>query len=312
MTSRDKDRRRPAPRRSTGYFTRHAIVGFILTGLATWSLAPGGIIELGKKGKNTRSSEFSVIVEGDTFRDPAHVAGDSAEVLLDRICADINTNSGGDYVARKCNGLAAANCPVDPNAYCDLPPDVNLNALRIKAKVGLAEVEVRSLKVIAEDDLGAGDGIGTAGVRFGLESGFPNFKLRALDIDPNKAGPLTLKITVADGSTDTISFTTTADGDLDDDMEKLKQDLDTAGYNVTPKGAKARGEITVHKKSGKKITRLVYTHGDTGVSRTVVSGGIPGHVPTLSTVGIVVLVLLLGVTAMIIIHRRRAAGVPST
>ena len=92
MSQRHDEARQGRPA-SIGRGGRQAFVSLLVLAVFAWGMVPGGIIELGRKGKKAKGSSTKIFVEGCEY-EIVHVAGDPVESIaasmIDLVLAAFN------------------------------------------------------------------------------------------------------------------------------------------------------------------------------------------------------------------------------
>lgn len=281
--------------RSWGEFRfRGAGASLVIAGLAAWSLAPAGIIELGKKGQNKTGSRFEITANGVTVSDPNSLVGTSAFDILE-----------GLRVQLVGLGFQAAHVDTDPNNP--------LNALSILAAGG---VEPDDLRVFVEDSpsglFGAASKV--SGSLTGLP-GPPLFVMKGID-QVNGDGNVLLDVLLQSGPLSISPISTNAPGatpqaKAGEVNKQIVAALRAEGLTVTPTSPGASGLIAIRSPSD-KIASVGVEIDDTlarelSVVRAIETSGVvgaPRQVPALTEWGSLALVLALAGLALAVLRRR--------
>lgn len=276
-TSRHRPRRRFAC----------ALASVFVVILAGWSqtLAKRGLIELGIATQPSCCSAFRVTVEGQVFTEGSHSVGETAASIADKVRANIDASP-----------LYTATIP-DPNC---------LTCIQIEKQTG---GEPTSLEVFIDDG-----GIGGGFVDYGPDGGY-HAKLRGADVidpnaDPNHVGTFEVDITVFGGGTFTHMISTFGKSATQVNAE-LVAALTADGFEIfgPPNGPWdiVKPCFRFQKIEMKRTNTGMHITGVGADSISSGPGGAPApSIPTLSEWGLIALVALLGLSAALLIGRRRA------
>lgn len=284
MNLRTEPGRPTHPASSNGLAGRCAFVSILALALGAWAAAPGGIIELGKKGQRSTGSDYVVFVNGDPFR-PAHAPGELAETILER--ARLLIDADPRYSATPVAG-----------------PD---NAIEILLENG---DEPSFLEVFVQDT-----GIQGAAVRH-PDAANPTLPImRYHGVGKTGAGDVTLTVDTLPASKkgnpafiDTVTVNVATTGKSPAQVnEEIKAALESApnDFNVTA----SANDSFIATRPGHFILSVKWETTDNAVdvSGVALPPGPPGSVPALGEWGLAALILLLTGAAILLIRRRRDA-----
>jgi len=290
-----------------GAFRNRSIgLGLVMAGLAAWSLAPAGIIELGKKGQTSKGSLTRLIVEGCRY-EIAHVNGQTADQILGQMIACLNTDPNG------C--LTTPGAPCDDQDFQAAPfqdtGDPNRNAMSVELE--RASREASDLRVYDNDREFSGAGVdhpntgrGVSKVVFVEEAS----EICGTVLDPNDVcGNVVVKVFPANGGPSTdVTVDSSAATDVDDFNDMLFTELQTTfGAKNNSNVSRADGVITV-RLQGQPARLVRYERADPDVDLAVGLDFTPfGQVPALTEWGMLILVLGLAAMAVVVLLRRRHA-----
>jgi len=272
--------------------SRGAGAVLLIAGLTAWTLAPAGIIELGKKGQNKTGSQFSISVNSVTVSDPNSSVGTSAFDILDGLRGQL---TGLGYIATH-----VSSDPNDP-----------LNALDIHTSGGGEPI---TLRVFVEDSPS-----GIFGASSKVNSGSlvtpPVYAVRGIDQVAGD-GNVYLDVVRQSGPVALSPISTNVAGATPQDKAsevntQIVAALRAAGMTVTPTSPGASGLITVRSPGDKLVSFGIKTDDtlarELSVHRATEIGQGMQRVPALSAWGSLLLVLALAGLALAVLRRRRGA-----
>jgi hypothetical protein len=255
---------------------RYALVALLVTVLVGWTQIPGGIIELGRKGKKAKGSKTEVIVQSDRFQ-KIHDPNEPVVVILEALRQDIDNHPNWE-----------ATIVIDQS-------DPNRNAIEVVRESN--KKDPRNMR-ISENDKNFR--------RTGTEYSKPRPKAEYQEvdaIDPNAGGHVRIDFVLDDASTPYVQVNVDANNNTAKDVnDKLKGKLKGQGFKVNC----SKSGICKVMKPSRKFRKILFTHTNTGVNRSATGmEGDEGEIPTLSEWGLLALVFLLGAAGMYLLRRTR-------
>ncbi len=275
----------------------------LFAGLAVWSLAPAGIIELGKKGQKNKGSYYRIIADTVTVEDPNSPALTDAYAILE-----------GLRLQLVAHGFQATH--VDPNLTNPY------NAIQILTTTG---GEPQRLGTIVDDDP---NGIYGGGSK--VDSGSlvahptpPVYFVKGLNAASGNDtgtgdGQVTVNVTLQSGPLAPIVISTNVSGATPEDKaaevnKQIVQALNGAGLNASPASPAASEVFSVRSPSNKiqsfsiSVADTLATQFDVRRANEPWGSGGHGRIPTLSAWGLAALALLLAGMAIWLLRRRSVA-----